>query len=461
MSPTEALMWTVEKDPSLRSDFVNVTILDRPPDPARLAARVRGALDALPRLRQRVLTPPLRLAPPEWAEDTAFDLDHHLRRVAAPAPGGMRQLLDLAAVIAASPFDRTRPLWELTVVEALEGGRAALVQKVHHTITDGVGGMRFSLALLDLERDPAPGVQAPTAPSPRPGDGRGPTRWGVLAGAAGAASAAARWPRELAGRAAGPTLALARHPTRLPQAASNAIGALGSLRRQLVVTGRARSPLMTGRSAARRFEAFSVPLEPVRSVAHRAGASVNDVFVAGVAGGLGLYHERMGRPVDALRMAMAVNLRRRGDTGAGNRFAPVRAVVPVGPEDPRRRLDAVREALRGLRSEPALGLADVLARAAGGLPTALLVAMARNQTRTVDFATSNLRGAPVSLYLAGARVEANHPMGPTLGSALNVTLLSYDGTLDMGINLDRAAVTDPDALVESLAESFAGLVSLA
>ena len=116
MTSTESIMWTVEKDPSLRSDFVNVTILDRPPDPDRLVGKVERAMQELPRLRQRVVTPPLRLAPPEWIHDPEFDLGYHLRRVAVPAPCGLRQLLDYAAVAAATPFDRARPLWEFTVV---------------------------------------------------------------------------------------------------------------------------------------------------------------------------------------------------------------------------------------------------------------------------------------------------------------------------------------------------------
>src|SRR5712692_7442178 len=162
MSDAETIMWAVEKDPALRVDFTNVTVLERPPDAARLRAKVERALEEIPRLAHRVVTPPFRLAPPEWRPVHDLDLDYHVRTVAVPAPGGLRQLLDLAATVAAAPLDRSRPLWEFTVVEGIEGGRAALLQKVHHTITDGVGGVKLSLSLLDFEPDP------PEAPETSP-----------------------------------------------------------------------------------------------------------------------------------------------------------------------------------------------------------------------------------------------------------------------------------------------------
>src|SRR5688500_7758363 len=156
MSDAEAIMWAVEKDPALRADFTNITIVERPPDDARLRAKLETALEEIPRLRQRVVSPPLRIAPPEWRDDPTFDLDYHLRRVAAPPPGSTRELLDIAAACSATPLDRSRPLWEFTLVEGLAGGQAALLQKVHHAVTDGVGGIKLSLSLLDFEPGPSP-----------------------------------------------------------------------------------------------------------------------------------------------------------------------------------------------------------------------------------------------------------------------------------------------------------------
>src|SRR5581483_2244739 len=163
MSDAEALMWTIEKDPAMRSSFLQLTLLDRAPDFERFRGRMERAVKVLPRLGQRVVSPPFRFAPPEWADDPSFDIDFHVRRVAVPPPGTERQLLDLAALIYEDAFDRARPLWQLTIVEGLEGGRAALLAKMHHTITDGVGGVRLSMQFLDLtpEGDDPPDVEEP------------------------------------------------------------------------------------------------------------------------------------------------------------------------------------------------------------------------------------------------------------------------------------------------------------
>lgn len=462
MSDTEALMWTVEKDPSLRSDFLNVTVLEGPPDHERLRAKITEAVALLPRLRQKVVSAPLRLAPPEWVEDPQFDLGYHLRRVALPEPGGMRELLDFAAGVAMAPFDRARPLWEFTVVEGLEGGRAALLQKIHHTVTDGVGGLKLSLALLDLEADPAAGTgnlageptddDAPreSAPPSTPMDVLVET----LAYVARRQADGVRRAIDIMG-------AVARHPGAVPGTLATTARTVRSLQQQALVRGSALSPLMTERSLSRRFEIHTVSLDALKAVAKEADATINDAFVTGVAGAMGRYHERMGAPVDELRMAMPVNLRVRGeDASGGNRFAPARIVVPVQPKDPAELLEAVADRLSDIRTEPALGMAESVAGVVGLLPTSVLVPVTKAQTRTIDFATSNLRGSPVELFLAGRRIEGNYPFGPCTGCAVNVTVLSYGGDFDMGVNLDPAALTDPAAFMECLAESFDALLGL-
>src|SRR4029077_6334032 len=123
------------------------------------------ALDAIPRLGQRVIGAPFRIVPPEFADDPTLDLDAHVRVVAVPAPGDNRALLDLCGALAERPLDRARPLWEFTIIEGLEDGRAAMLQKIHHTVTDGVGGLKLSIAMVDLERDPEPKTTAPRTPA--------------------------------------------------------------------------------------------------------------------------------------------------------------------------------------------------------------------------------------------------------------------------------------------------------
>ena len=153
MSDAEGLMWRLEKDPYLSSSFGNVTVLDGRIKFDHLRRRMGRAVEAIPRLHQRVQPAPANLSAPQWVDDPHFDLDFHVRHVALPKPGSMRQLLDLATLIVADPFDRTRPLWQFTLVDGLSKGRSALVQKMHHTITDGEGGVKLSLQFLDFERD--------------------------------------------------------------------------------------------------------------------------------------------------------------------------------------------------------------------------------------------------------------------------------------------------------------------
>jgi diacylglycerol O-acyltransferase / wax synthase len=502
MNDAEAIMWVVESDPFLRTDFTNVTLLESPPDRERLRAGVERAIDAFPPLRQRVARPPLGLAPPQWADDPDFDLAYHLRRLSLPSPGDSRQLLDLAAQLAAMPLDRARPLWEVTVVEGLVGGRAAVLQRLHHTLTDGVGGMKLLRSLL--ERTPPPDADRPRptpAPTPDPLIWRHPE---ILSPAdvEVALRPLAGWSSQPAGvraeqdpswgqRIAGPLgevggalayrfgqgMAAARKgfelATTLPMSTGDDLRILAERARrtarsvadQVVVAGGPLSPLMVGRSLARRFETDSFELGAVRRAARALGAGRNAVFVAGVTGALLSYHERMGAPCDALRMAIPVSLRGNAAPAAvvaapvgGNRFAPARVVVPLGPKDPAERVVAVRRSLVSVATEPGLTMAEGLAGLISLLPASVLVPALRAQARTVDFAASIVPGLRSGRFMAGAAVEGSWPMGPRVGCAVNFTLLTCDDRLHLGVNLDPAAVTDPAALMECLAESFGDLI---
>ena len=502
MNDAESIMWAVESDPFLRTDFTNVTLLEAAPDADRLRAGLERAIEAFPPLRQRVARPPLGLAPPQWADDPDFDLGYHLRRLSVPPPGEMRQVLDLAAQLAAMPLDRARPLWELTVVEGLAGGRAAVLQRLHHTLTDGVGGMKLLRSLLERTAPaPAP-VTAAGAPAGAPAAdplvwrhpeifspaevAPGPRRdwgdpepereghWGMFDRVAGGlgdvgGALAYRFGQGLTAARRGWELAAT-----LPMASGGDLRILAERTRrtarsvsdQVMVGGGPLSPLMVGRSLARRFEADTFELEAFRRAARALSAGRNAVFVAGVTGALLAYHERMGAPCDALRMAIPVSLRGSAGPGGpvpvaavgGNRFAPARVVVPLGPKDPAERVEAVGRTLEKVAAEPGLTMADGLAGLISLLPAAVLVPALRAQAHTVDFAASIVPGLRSARYLAGAPVAASWPMGPRVGCAVNFTLLTCDDRVHLGVNLDPAAVTDPAALMECLAESFSDLL---
>jgi len=454
MSDSEAVMWAVEKDPALRSDFCNLTVLETTPPRRRLHEKTATALDLIPRLRQKVVSAPLRIVPPEWVDDPEFDLDYHVRTVAVPPPGGQRELLDLCAALADAPFDRSRPLWEFTFIEGLDGGRAAMLQKIHHTITDGVGGLKLSLSLVDFEPDPPPsddeGADVLEFPD---GDVRSSpldVLRGALADATTRTVGAASQVLSGAGH-------VVTHPQELPGRVADATRLATSMRRQLLVTDGARSDVMVDRSLRRRFEVYTLSLAAMKRAATRLGGTVNDVFITGLTSAFRRYHVGRGSDCEELRMAMPVNTRARGDD-APNRFSPARLLVPLVPDDPAERFSLIRERLGGAKSEASLNAVDALAGMVSTLPTSVLVGLARSQVRTIDFAASNLRGSPVPLYLAGARIAANYPLGPRTGSAVNITVLSYCDDVHMGINLDPAAIEDVDAFMDDIAKSFSELL---
>jgi WS/DGAT/MGAT family acyltransferase len=445
MSDSDALMWTIEKDPLLRSTITAVALLDQAPDHDRLLQKLERGLRMIPRLRQRVASPPFRVAPPQWVVDPLFDLDYHLRFVRAPGEGSRRDLLDYTAPLAMQGFDRARPLWEFTVVEGLAGDRAALIQKVHHSVTDGVGGIELALMLLDTERVPTgdPGPLPDLDPVERPTavdllrEGLDHVRRRQLGIARRAVAGAPRLLRDV------------------PAAVRGTAETAQSLGRLLTPATTPLSPIMTGRSLSMRFDLLTVPMADAKQAAKKAGAKLNDAFVAAVAGGLARYHERHGAPVDALRMTMPISIRPAdGGNLGGNQFVPARFPVPVNIPDPVQRMRVVRDLVAEQRAEPALAFTDAIAGVLNRLPTSTVTSLFGGMLKGVDFVTTNVPGAPFPVYLAGAKVEGNFAFAPLSGSAANIALLSYLDELQIGVNTDPAAVPDPDLFIACLEEGF-------
>src|SRR2546422_5493258 len=417
LSDTEALMWSIERDPVLRATFLTVSFLDRPPDVARFRRRMAHVAARIPRLRQRI-------DGRQWVDDPDFDLDYHVRQIALPPPGTERDLPDDAARDYEHAFDPARPLWQFTMVDGLEGDRAALLANMHHTITDGVGGVRMSAMFLDVERD------APDEPTLDPGPPK---------------ETAAPSVAESMRRLVGEVVDTVRGP----------VGTVRSIGNQLVVVDGSRSPLWQGRrSLGRRFDTLRVNLEAAKKAAHRLGGTLNDLYVTGVVRGVGAYHRSCGGRVEELRMSMPISTRTDQSSG-GNAFTPMRVLVPTHVADPVEQFRAVQARIGTVKGERALSLAGSLTGVLTSLPSPLIARLARSQVETVDFACSNVRGAPFDLYVAGAHVDANPPMGPTAGTACNVTLLTYGGSMDIGINSDTAAVDDPEALRDCVADGLA------
>jgi WS/DGAT/MGAT family acyltransferase len=456
MSDSDALMWNIEQNPLLRSTVTVVWVLDRVPDRGRLEDKVERATRLIPRLRQRVVSNRLSIAPPRWEVDPNFDLTFHLRWLRAPGDGSMRALLDLAQPIAMQGFDRARPLWELAVVDGLAEGRAGLVMKLHHSVSDGVGLVQMTGRMIERERDPrkAPG---PMPPMPAVH---------VMSQRERVWDALAHERRRLLGRASrslGAVGSGVSHVVRDPRAAAGQVTrTVASLGRLLRPAGEPLSPLMTKRSLSNRFDMLTVPLAALRAAAKRVDGKLNDAFVAAVAGGLRLYHAAHGAPVERLRMSMPINLRTGEDAArAGNQFVPARFEVPVGIADPAARMAAIRDLVRRQREEAALPLVEEISAALNRLPIALSTAMFGAMLKGIDFVTSNVPGPTRETYTAGARLESVFGFGPLTGAALNVTLFSYVDQLGIAVNSDPAAIPDSELFTSCLRQGFEEILGVA
>ncbi len=461
MSDSDALMWNIEKDPILRSTITALTVLDRAPDRARLLDKLERGTRLVPRLRQRVVGNLFSLAPPRWEVDPNFDLRYHVRwtRAAGSSEGSagtLRDVLDIAEPIAMQGFDRARPLWEFVIIEGLADGKAAMIQKLHHAITDGVGGIAIAMLLLDLERDPA-GDEEPMPPLPE-GKVLSPAERTVDAVghiARRNLGIARRARATLTGAAAG----AASDPLGLVRDVG---GAATSMARMMAPASEPLSPVMTGRSLSVHFETLTFPLADMKAAAKKAEGRLNDAFVAGVAGGLRRYHEAHDAPVAALRMNMPISVRTEETANvAGNQFAPARFPVPMAIEDPVEAMVAVRELVAGQRGEPALAMLEPMSGLLNRLPTTVTTSLFGSMLKGVDFTTSNVPGAPIPVFMGGAEIEMMVPFGPLAGTAVNVTLLSNRDDVHLGINCDLAAVPDPEVLRDCIQESFEELLELA
>lgn len=451
MSDAEGLMWRLEKDPYLSSTFATVMLLDRAPDWDLFRRRVDRATHAIPRLRQRVQSSPANISPPVWVDDPSFDLDHHVRRIACPKPGTLRQVLDLASLFVADPLDRTRPLWQFIVIEGLRGGKAAIVQKMHHTITDGERGVELSLQYLDFERDaPEPPPLAPrdgdAVDEPNPHDPVDALR-DLVAGGFRLPIGIVRQVRDLLA-----------DPASIPDASSAAAKTFRGIVNQLSDTAGARSPLWTERSLHRRVETTRAPFRATKDAAKRLGGTLNTAFLTAAADAAAAYHAELGTPVESLRASMAISTRTE-ESGA-NAFSLARLLVPTGEMPIAERFLAIHEATQMARETSKTAGLDAIAALASTLPTSVITRLARQQSQTIDFATSNVKGSPVPVFVAGAQLLEVYPVGPLGGVAFNLTLMSYLGSLDMALNIDTAAVEQPELLARCLDRSFTALAAV-
>ncbi|HVM10594.1 MAG TPA: wax ester/triacylglycerol synthase family O-acyltransferase [Acidimicrobiales bacterium] len=418
---------------------------------------VAARLHLLPPFRRRLVEVPFELHHPLWIEDPDFDLDFHLRRAALPAPGGEQELAEFAAEIIGRPLDRSRPLWEMYMVEGLEHGYIASISKVHHAAIDGVSGAELMVNLLDFSPEVAevPPPEEPWRPDRIPTD------------------------MELVGWALN---SLSRQPIRAVKTMRRTATAAVSLRRrnrQPDVTpppapfSAPNTSLNTAITPHRRFAFAQVQLDDVKKVKNKLGGTVNDVVLALCAGALKSYLEDRGEHVtDPLVAMVPISVRTEDQQGAmGNRVSSMLTSLATHIDDPVERLAAISAGTKHAKEQDkAIGaetLMDWAEFAAPGLAARAArlysrMKLADRHRPIFNVTISNVPGPDFPLYSAGARMVAYYPMGPIAdGGALNITVMSYMGTMCFGLVACRETVPEVWSIAEGLRSSLDELVKAA
>lgn len=456
MSQTDAFTWAMESDPRLRSTVVTVIMLDRSPDWDVVRERFEVLSAGLPIWRQRVVESPAP-TPPRWEDAPDFDFTFHMRRVSAPEPGNLEGVLEMARVAAMSDFDRARPLWTATLIDGLDDGGAAVLCKFHHALTDGVGGVQIAMTLFDLTEKPR-SIESVQTKSAEPQV----HERGMLSDYFDDVADIVRYDLGLVSKGVTGALGAApkllfdavRRPLQTAASAGELAASVYRFVRPLTETG---SPLMKERTLVRRLAVHEVPLAKLKEAGHRSGGALNDAFVAGISGGLRRYHEKHGVTVGDLHLTMPISIRKEGDDMGGNHITLARFDVPVGVADPAERISETHERTTKARNERSTPYVQLIAGAMNLMPRWYIGSVLRK----VDFLASDVPGVPVPVYLGGAKVTVQYAFGPTIGSAVNVTLLTYVDTCALGIDVDTGAIPDFEEFYDCLVAGFDEVLSLA
>lgn len=430
LNPTDAALWDIERDPTLRTTIVAALLLDRPVDASRLRDVLEVATRRIPRLRQRVVAHPAGIGTPRWEIVPEFDLDDHVRIVLVPGGVDDAAVAAAAGQMAGAPVRRDRPLWALTYLHP-PSGQAAVILTVHHSLTDGVGGIGLLDVVLDRQRRTRR-LDLTTVPIPIPGERRPHT--------ADERSARVRAIVDAPWDLASTVSTALFHPSRTATGSWEAVRSAGRL---LAPSSAPLSPLLTERGLDRDVSMGHVDLARFRDAAARHGCTINHAFFAGAIGGIAAYHREQGSELRRLRVTMPVSFRSSRNTAAGNQWAPVRFVVPTDIGDPVDRMLAMQSLVVSSRREKALSFSHALAGLVQVLPSAVSAGVVGGMMRGVDVTLTNVPGLTEPHYLAGAAVERIHAFAPTAGAALSVALVSHLGVGCVGTSSDTAAVADP------------------
>jgi diacylglycerol O-acyltransferase len=451
------LNWWRGDQPRARTTMAMLMLLDRSPDWERLRAAMLHTTGIVPRLRQRIVDAPFGLALPRWETDPTFDLSYHLRRYSlhfdVAAGSTLNALFRTLGPIYERPFDRTRPLWELIVLD-LPDEKAGIFFRLHHSIADGVGANAILAAVTDATRD---GDLRPPVTEQPPGTWPEPNFRGRLVRALGdAVSDQVRRAQGIGGLLSD----VAREPGRVLDAGRAAIGLVRDL-----LQARDATPLKSyGR--ARKLGGVAIALGPVREARVRLGCRTIDLLLTGIAGALGEWHRQSGHAdARSLFTAVPVNLRAPEDQGlnsqVGNDVTAMLMHLPIGERDARRRLDRVRRLTARKRGDPAVGALPVFASVLSILPRPLHKLASLATGGLVDLIVTNVPGIPFARFVAGAEIQAAYPIAPVMPHCpLSIALYGYRDHLYIGLDADGTAVAELDTVCSMLERSFGEVAAL-
>jgi diacylglycerol O-acyltransferase len=425
-----------------------------PPRYEDLVAHVRSRLHLVPRYRQRLGFPPAQTGRPMWIDDTTFNLEYHVRHSALPSPGSEEQLRNIAGRIFSQQLDRSKPLWELWLVQGLDKNRFALIVKTHHAVIDGVAGVDLATVLFDLK--PVPEPTKPDhdwVPKPSPSPGQMAAR---------GAMELAEMPVKAARRA----LSALTHPERSAHQLSGAAEGIGEIAWAFLDPA-PEVPLNVEIGSHRRFIWARCKLADFREIKSALGGTVNDVVLATVSGGLRRWLAARGVRTEGLELRALVPVSVRGEgkgAEAGNQLLAMRGLLPVYIADPVRRLSVVREGMDDLKeSKQALG-AEVISRFNDFAPPTLLAQAARINfsTRLFNLIVTNVPGPQMPLYVLGRELQDAFPVAflPS-NHALAIAIMSYNGEMGFGLLADYDSMEDVEMIAQGIEESVAELLEAA
>jgi diacylglycerol O-acyltransferase / wax synthase len=432
----------------------STTLFEGPaPDYEDFRDHIASRLHLVPRFRQKLRFVPLGQGRPVWVDDPHLNLDYHVRHTALPPPGSEQQLRTLAARVFSQRLDRTKPVWEMWLVDGVQGGRFAIVGKTHHALVDGVSGVDITTVLFDLDRDPEPAPERePWLPEPEPSEAQ------VLAEALIERLTS---PAEIARGAR----AMLRAPRQVTGGLIEGLSAAASFAR----TGLSAppSPFNLKIGPYRRFAWVRADLDELKRIKNLAGGTVNDVVLAAVSGALRRYLRDRGHSTDELelRAMVPISVRAAEEHGAlGNRVSAMMAPLPVWCEHPIERLRAVTGSMGDLKSSKQAVGANLLTEATGFAPPTIAAQAARLQSRQRFFnlVVTNIPGPQFPLYLLGRELLDVFPMVPLAkNQGVCFAIMSYNGHVNFGITADYDGMPDLDALAGDLDASISELAEAA